>query len=106
VTIPLAVGAPGPLAGAISLLGLLGASVWIAWRFGPTLLRLTGFCSWCAAWACGSQGGYGYCVAFLLFGVVVWGSGTMWYARRRGCWPSRLSAKLFTRLLGRDNPLT
>jgi hypothetical protein len=52
----------------IRVLGLLGAFAWIGWRFGPTLARLTGWCSWWVAWACGSQGGYGYCVAFVLLG--------------------------------------
>lgn len=89
-----------PLASAISLLGVLAAIAYIAWRFGPTLARTTGWCSWWVAWACGSQGGYGYCVAFAVFGVLAWGTGTVWYARRRGRWPSMLSTWLFTRLLG------
>ncbi|MGD1058886.1 MAG: hypothetical protein ABR992_15895 [Solirubrobacteraceae bacterium] len=82
------------------MLGLLAAVTWISWRVGPTLARLTGWCSWWVAWACGSQGGYGYCVAFAAFGTLAWGIGTMWYAQRRGRWPSTLSARLFTRLLG------
>ncbi|HVA19799.1 MAG TPA: hypothetical protein VMU55_06480 [Solirubrobacteraceae bacterium] len=49
-----------PLAGAICLLGLLAAAAYVAWRFGPTLARTTGWCSWWVAWACGSQGGYVY----------------------------------------------
>ena len=90
----------------IGVLGFLAVVAWIAWRFGPTLTRVTGWCSWWVAWACGSQGGYGYCVAFLLLGALAWGGGTIWYARRRGRWPSALSARLFARLLGRRNPLT
>lgn len=35
--------------------------------------RLTGRCSWWVAWACGSQGGYGYCVAFALLGTLAVG---------------------------------
>lgn|GEM_PF-6733125 len=93
--------ATGPLAGIISVLGVLAAAAWLAWRFGPTLTRITGWCSWCVAWACGSQGGYDYCAAFLLLGTLAWGGGTLWYTRRRGRWPSPLSAKLFTRLLRR-----
>jgi hypothetical protein len=93
--------ATGPLARAISLAGLVAAFTWIAWRFGPTLTRLAGWCSWWVAWACGSQGGYAYSVAFLLLGTLAWGGGTIWYARRRGRWPSPVSAKLFTRLLRR-----
>ncbi len=97
LTAPLAT---APLAGAISILGLLALTAWITWRFGPTLARVTGWCSWWVAWACGSQGGYGYCIAFLLFGALAWSTGTVWYAKRRGRRPSALSARLFTRLLG------
>jgi hypothetical protein len=64
------VASPGPLAGAISLLGLAAVSAWVTWRFGPTLLRVTGWASWAVAWACGSQGGYDYCVAFLVLGAL------------------------------------
>jgi hypothetical protein len=71
------IASPGPLAGVIGVLGVLAAAAWVGWRFGPTLTRLTGWCSWVLAWACGSQGGYGYCVAFLLFGVGAWGGGTI-----------------------------
>jgi hypothetical protein len=92
--------AAGPLADVICVLGLLGAGAWIVWRFGPTLARVGGWCSWWVAWACGSQGGYGYCAAFVVFGVLAWGTGAVWYARRRGRWPSSLSERLFTRLLG------
>jgi hypothetical protein len=51
-------------------------------------------------------GGYAYCAAFALLGTLVCGAGTIWYARRRGYWPSGISASLFARLLGRRNPLT
>ena len=80
--------ASSALAAAISILGLLAAVAWLVWRFGPTLMRLVGWCSWWVAWACGSQGGYGYCAALLLVGTLAWGAGTLWYARRRGHWPS------------------
>jgi hypothetical protein len=40
-----------------------------------------------------------------VLGTLAWAWGTIWYARRRGRWPSALSAKLFTRLLGSRNPL-
>jgi hypothetical protein len=95
----------GPLADVIGALGFLAASAWIAWRFGPTLARLAGLCSWVVAWSCGSQGGCGYGIAFLLFGTLAWGAGTIWYAGRRGRWPSALSARLFTRVLGSRNPV-
>jgi hypothetical protein len=96
VVLPLA--SPGALASSIFVVGFLAVVAWVGWRFGPTLTRLTGWCSWCVAWACGSQGGYGYCAAFLLFGALAWAAGTIWYARRRGRWPSVVSAKLFARL--------
>ena len=102
VVVPLAFGL---LAGAIWVLGFLAAAAWITLRFGPTLTRLTGWCSWWVAWACGSQGGYGYCVAFMLLGTLGWGAGTVWYARRRGYWPSAISERLFTRILGKHGPI-
>jgi hypothetical protein len=95
----------GPLAGAICVLGLLGVLAWVGWRFGPTLARVVGWCSWWMAWACGSQGGYAYCAAFAVIGLLAWGGGTVWYARRRGRWPSALSARLFTRVLSRHGRL-
>jgi hypothetical protein len=94
------VAAVGSLTSAISLIGLMAVFAWIAWRFGPTLLRIAGWSWWWVAWASGSQGGYGYCVAFLVLGTIAWGAGTIWYARRRGRWPSTLSRRVLTRLLG------
>lgn len=94
------VASPGPLAGVVGVLVLLMAAAWVAWRFGPTLLRVGGWCSWCVAWACGSQGGYGYCVALLALGTFTWGMGTIWYAKRRGRWPSAISERLLARGLG------
>jgi hypothetical protein len=58
-----------------------------------------------AAWACGSQGGYGYCAAFLALGMLAWSAGAVWYANRRGGWPSAISERLLTRVLGRRSPL-
>lgn len=100
---PLAVSGP-LLSNGISVLGVLAALGWIVWRFGPTLTRLTGWCSWYVAWACGSQGGYGYCVAFLALGTLAWSVGTVWYARRHGRWPSAISERVLTRMLGRRSP--
>jgi hypothetical protein len=97
---------PGPLADVIGVLGFLAVVAWVAWRFGPTLTRLTGWCSWWVAWACGSHGGYGYCAAFLALGTLAWVGGTIWFAKRRGRWPSALSARLFARLLGSHNPVS
>jgi hypothetical protein len=99
VAVPLV--SPGPLTSAISIIGLLALSAWIAWRFGPTLLRVSGWCSWWTAWACGNQGGVAYCVAFLVLGMLAWGAGTVWYARRRGRWSSPLSRRLLAPLLGK-----
>jgi hypothetical protein len=93
--------ATAPAASAITIVGLLAVVVWLAWRFGPTLMRLAGWCSWCVAWACGSQGGYGYCLAFLVLGTLAWSGGTVWCAKRRGRWPSAISERLLTRALGR-----
>jgi nitrogen fixation-related uncharacterized protein len=81
---------PAPLAIVIGAIGLLAVLAWIVWRFGPTLLRVAGFCSLWVAWAGGSQGGYAYCAIFLLLGAFAWGAGTHRYARRRGRWPSAL----------------
>jgi hypothetical protein len=94
-----------PFADAITMIGLAGGLSWLAWRFGPVLLRIAGFCSLWVAWACGSQGGYAYCGAFLALGTLVWGAGTLWYAKRHGRWPSPLSGRLLTRVLGRHNPV-
>jgi hypothetical protein len=68
---------------------------WVAWRFGPTLMRYTGIASWWAGWACGSQGGYAYMVALVILGTLAWTAGTIWYHARRGRWPSQLSERLF-----------
>jgi hypothetical protein len=95
----------GPLSDAISVFGLSAAFGWIAWRFGPTLLRLAGWSWWWVAWACGSQGGYGYCAALLVLGTLAWSAGTVWYARRRGRWPSPLSRRLLEPMLGKHSPL-
>jgi hypothetical protein len=53
----------------------------------------------------GSQGGYGCCIFFLVLGMLAWGAGTVWYARRRGRWPSPLSRRLLTSVLGKHSPL-
>jgi hypothetical protein len=79
---------------------MLAAFSWIVWRFGPALLRIAGFCSLWVAWACGSQGGYGYFATLSVLGAVLWAVGTVWYTRRRGRWPSPLSERLLPRVLG------
>jgi hypothetical protein len=83
----------GPMAAAITILGFVAVVAWVAWRFGRTLARVSGWGSLWVAWACGSQGGYGYCTAFLVFGALAWGGGTLWWARRRSYWPSAVSAR-------------
>jgi hypothetical protein len=90
----------GPLAEMISALGLLGVVGWVGWRFGPTLLRLSGWSSFWTAWAIGGERGYGYCVAFVVLGSLLWGGGTFWYVRRRGRWPSALSRRIMSRVPG------
>jgi hypothetical protein len=87
------------------VLGFLSVVAWVAWSFGPTLLRISGWSWWWVAWACGSQGSYGYCVAFLALGTLAWGSGTVWYAKRRGRWPSAFSGRILVRLLGTRSPV-
>ena len=62
--------------------------------FGSTLLRAAGFALFWVAWACGSQRGYAYCAALLVAGLFAWSGGTSRYARRRGHWPSSISARL------------
>jgi hypothetical protein len=106
IPVPLAAATDqGPFADAVCAAGLFAACAWLAVRFGPALLRIAGFCSLGVAWACGSQGGYGYCAAVLMLGVVTWAAGTVWYARRRGRWPSALSGRVLSRVLGRRSPL-
>jgi hypothetical protein len=89
----------GALASIIAIGGLVCLFAWVAWRFGPTLMRFCGLASWWAGWACGSQGGYGYMVFLVILGTLSWGIGTIWYQARRGRWPSLLSQRLFTRIL-------
>jgi hypothetical protein len=87
----------GVLASVIAIGGFVCLFAWVAWRFGPALMRFCGLASWWVGWACGSQGAYGYMVFFLIFGTAVWSVGTVWYYARRGYWPSRLSQRIFTR---------
>jgi hypothetical protein len=87
----------GPLASLIALGGFACLFAWVAWRFGPTLLRFCGLASWWAGWACGSQGGYSYMVILVILGTLSWATGTIWYHARRGRWPSPLSQRIFTR---------
>ena len=76
--------------------GLLLVFAWIGWRFGPTIARYCGWAFWWIGCACGGEGGYAYAVFFLILGTASWATGTVWYARRRGYWPSLLSQRLFT----------
>lgn len=92
--------ATAPFATAITVAGFLASAAYVAYRFGPALLRLSGWCSFWAAWVTGGQGGYGYCAAFLLLGLLAWGGGTVWFARRRGRWPSAVSRRVLTRVPG------
>lgn len=45
-------------------------------------------------------------VAVRVLAAGAWGEITIWYARRRGRWPSAPSARLFARLLGRRHLVT
>ena len=60
---------PGALASLVAVGGFVCLFAWVAWRFGPTLMRFCGIASWWAGWACGSQGGYGYMVFLLILGT-------------------------------------
>ena len=79
--------------------GLLLAFAWIGWRFGPRIARYCGWAFWWTGWACGTEGGYAYAISFVILGTASWATGTIWYAARRGHWPSRLSQRLLTRVL-------
>jgi hypothetical protein len=79
--------------------GLLLACAWIGWRFGPAIARYCGWAFWWIGCACGSEGGYGYAIFFLILGTASWTTGTIWYAARRGYWPSPLSQRLLTQTL-------
>ena len=79
--------------------GLLLVFAWIGWRFGPAIARYCGWAFWWIGWACGIEGGYAYAIFFLILGTASWATGTIWYAARRGYWPSLLSQRLFTRVL-------
>lgn len=96
LAVPIA--SPGPLAGVIGILGFLVVVAWIAWRFGPTLSRVIAWCSLWVAWACGSQGGYGYCIAFMLLGTLAWGGGTVWYAPSGEAAGPRRSRRAYSRV--------
>jgi hypothetical protein len=76
--------------------GVLLVLAWVAWRYGPTISRVWGFGCWAIGWVLASQGAIGLSIAFLLWGGVSWAIGTAWYSRRRGYWPSAISARLFT----------
>ena len=89
----------GVLAALVGIAGAVAVAAWIIYRYGPTLARFAGIAFWWAAWACGSQGGFGYMAFLLILGTGLWAGGTIWYAKRRGYWPSRISARLLDRRL-------
>jgi hypothetical protein len=75
-------------------------------RTFPDRVGELGYCGWALwwiGWACGAQGGYAYAVFFLTLGTTSWATGTIWYAARRGYWPSLLSRRFFTRVLRRHH---
>jgi hypothetical protein len=87
------------VAGIIGFGGLALLFAWVAWRFGPSIARYSGAAFWWVGWCCGMGGGYAYAVFFVLWGTGSWAAGTVWYAARRGYWPSLISRRLFARLL-------
>jgi hypothetical protein len=90
-------GLPGGIAAAVAILGLVAVLAWASYRYGPTITRATGMAMWWTAWACGSEGAFGYMSVLLALGTSLWAGGTIWYARRRGHWPSPVSARLLGR---------
>ena len=92
-------GLGGVLATLVSVAGVVAVAAWVIYRYGPTLARFAGIAFWWAAWCCGSQGGFGYMALLLILGTALWAGGTIWYAKRRGYWPSRISARLLDRHL-------
>jgi hypothetical protein len=98
-----AAGLSGALAKVVAILGLLAVLIWACYRFGPTIARVAGIAVWWTAWACGSQGAFAYMAALFVLGTVSWVAGTVWYARRRGHWPSPLSARLLGRRSARPH---
>jgi hypothetical protein len=101
----LPIASQGFVEGAVSVIGLLAGLALVAWHFGPTLLRTAGFCSLWVAWAWGSQDGLGYCATFLVLGALAWPGGTLWYAKRRARWPSVLSGRILSCVLGPRGPI-
>ena len=98
-------GAPGALSWVIGLGGVLLAVAWTAWRFGPTIARYVGVAWWWIGWCCGIGGGYGYAIFFIASGTVSWSIGTVWFAARRGYWPSLLSRRMLAGVLrSREHP--
>ena len=97
--------AHGGLAAAlVGIAGGVAVAAWIIYRYGPTLGRFAGIAFWWAAWCCGSQGGFGYMAFLLILGTALWAGGTIWYAKRRGYWPSRISARLLDRRARHTSP--
>jgi hypothetical protein len=86
----------------IAVGGLLLVLAWVAWRYGPTISRVWGFGCWAIGWLLASQDAIGLSIALLLWGTASWAIGTAWYSRRRGYWPSAISARLFA-LAGRGS---
>jgi hypothetical protein len=88
------------LAALVSIIGVLAVVACVVYRYGPTLCRITGIAWWWAAWACGSQGGFGYMVILLLLGSATWATGAIWHSKRTGYWPSRIAARVLDPLVG------
>jgi hypothetical protein len=98
--------AAGPLAGAICVLGLVAVAGWGCVALRADVGARHGLVLVVGGVGVRQPGRLRYCVAFLVLGAAAWGGGTLWYARRRGRWPSALSARLFTRVLGSRSPLS
>jgi hypothetical protein len=89
----------GVIAAVVALGGIVALFSWIVYRHGPALARAAGIGLWWVGWACGSQGAIGYMAGLVVIGTILWAGGTLWYAKRRGHWPSPISARLLDRYL-------
>jgi hypothetical protein len=96
-TVSAGAGSAGALAKTVGIVGFLALVAYCCYRYGPTIARAAGIAMSWAAWCCGSQGAFVYMAGLSALGTVLWAWGTVWYARRRGYWPSRISARLLGR---------
>jgi hypothetical protein len=71
--------------------GLLVAAAWVAWRFGPAIVRASGMALCWIGFMVGIENAYGYAAFFIVMGVAAWRGGTAWHIRRHSSLPPSLS---------------